>query len=100
MIMNILCFRQSGQFKIISLSNGSIRVVKTNCDDFLDMSNYWQLSMHDNDNGVVPCLCLSQDEKYLYSCGHDGNVFVYSLDFILDEEKLTSTLESVTILVN
>lgn len=59
------------------MQDGSIRVNKVNENDFRDLSDYWILAMHDNQNGFVPRMCFSNDEKYFFSCGHDGNVFSY-----------------------
>lgn len=36
--------------------------------------------MHDNQNGFVPKLSFSHDEKYLFSCGYDGNIFAYKFN--------------------
>lgn len=59
------------------MQHGQIRVVKVNPDDFKDLSDYWQISMHDNLNGFIPKMCFSYDEKLFFSCGHDGNIFSY-----------------------
>lgn len=40
--------------------------------------------MHDSFNGVIPKLCLSHDQRFLFSCGTDGNLFVFKLN--LNEE--------------
>lgn len=59
------------------MQDGSIRFNKVNQYDFRDLSNYWIMAMHDNQNGFVPRMCFSCDEKYFFTCGHDGNVFSY-----------------------
>lgn len=59
------------------MQDGSIRVNKVNKNDFHDLSDYWILSMHDNQKGYIPRMCFSYDEKYFFSCGHDGNIFAY-----------------------
>lgn len=58
------------------MQNGAIRINRVK-EDFRDLSDYWQLSMHDNYNGYVPRMCFSYDEQYFFTCGHDGNVFSY-----------------------
>lgn len=60
------------------MQDGSIRINRVNPDDFRDLSNYWQLSMHDNFKGFIPRMCFSCDEKYFFTCGQDGNVFTYN----------------------
>lgn len=59
------------------MQDGAIRVVKVKPDDWRDLSDYWQLSMHDNFNGFIPKMCFSYNEEYFFSCGHDGNIFSY-----------------------
>lgn len=59
------------------MQHGEIRIVKINANDFRDLSDYWQISMHDNLNGFIPKMCFSYDEKLFFSCGHDGNIFSY-----------------------
>lgn len=46
-------------------------------EDFHDLSDFWKLSMHDNLNGIIPRLCVSYDENYIFSIGYDGNIFSY-----------------------
>lgn len=59
------------------MEDGSIKVVNVNHEDWRDLSNYWQLSMHDNLNGFIPRMCFSYDEYYFFTCGLDGNIFSY-----------------------
>ncbi|XP_066257532.1 cilia- and flagella-associated protein 44 [Euwallacea similis] len=70
-------YTHNEQYLIFAMQDGSIRVNKTNPKDYTDLSNYFSITMHDNRNGFVPKLCFSNDEKYLFSCGHDGNIFSY-----------------------
>lgn len=64
----------------MAMQNGAIRINKVNPTDFRDLSNYWQLSMHDNHRGFIPKMCFSYDEKYFFTCGEDGNVFSYKFN--------------------
>lgn len=64
----------------MAMQNGAIRINKVNPTDFRDLSDYWQLSMHDNHRGFVPKMCFSNDEKYFFTCGEDGNVFSYKFN--------------------
>ncbi|XP_060530871.1 cilia- and flagella-associated protein 44 [Cylas formicarius] len=64
-------------FLIFAMQDGSVRVNKRNPNDFADLKDYFTISMHDNQNGFIPRLCFSYDERYFFSCGHDGNVFSY-----------------------
>lgn len=40
-----------------------------------DVKHYWSFSFHDSDYGHITRLCLSYDEKYLFSVGADSNIF-------------------------
>lgn len=65
------------RYLILAMQDGSLKLVKVNPDDWRDLSDYWQLSMHDNHNSFIPRMCFSHDEKYFFSCGYDGNIFSY-----------------------
>lgn len=45
-------------------------------DDRYDLSDYWQLGMHDN-NGLVTAIAFSYDNNVLFTSGGDGNLFQY-----------------------
>lgn len=57
------------------MQDGTIRVNRVNPEDHRDLSDYWQLPMHDNFKGYIPKMCFSFDEQYFFTCGEDGNVF-------------------------
>lgn len=73
------------------MQNGAIRINRVK-EDFRDLSDYWQLSMHDNYNGFVPRMSFSYDDKYFFSCGHDGNVFSYK--FYPEDDNYTKSVPS------
>lgn len=60
------------------MQDGTIRVNRVNPNDHCDLSDYWKLPMHDNFKGYIPKMCFSFDEQYFFTCGEDGNVFVYT----------------------
>lgn len=68
---------RSPSFLIFGLSNGMIRVTRIKEDDPSDLSDYWQLGMHDNTDGVVTSIVFSYDREYLFTSGSDGNLFQY-----------------------
>ncbi|XP_046809374.1 cilia- and flagella-associated protein 44 [Lucilia cuprina] len=65
------------EYLLFGMINGKIRINQKNTNDFTDLRNYRLVNMHDPINGNIPCLILSQDGKFLFSIGYDGNVFVY-----------------------
>lgn len=58
------------------MQDGVIRVNRQK-PNFHDLSDYWMLTMHDNQNGVIHALDVSFDKRYLLSVGADGNIFIY-----------------------
>lgn len=56
------------------MRNGSLRVNRIQ-DDFRDLSDYWIFPLHDNYNGVINCIEISYDMKYIFTVGEDGNIF-------------------------
>lgn len=65
----------------LGLQNGRVRVVKLNPQNWSDLSDYIEIPAHDPFNSHINQLCVSHDFKMLYSCGMDGNVIVYNLNF-------------------
>ena len=72
------------------MEHGEIRVCRVNPEDHTDLSDYWILPMHDNKNGSINAIVLSYDQKMLLSCGHDGNLFSYSIN----DDDPTLTVET------
>lgn len=58
------------------MQDGAIRVIRQK-EDLHDISDYWELTMHDNQNGVIHALDVSFDKRFLFSVGADGNIFMY-----------------------
>lgn len=75
------------KYLIFAMQDGSIRVNKVNPRDHTDLSDYWQLPMHDNSNGFISKMCFSFNEKYFFTAGHDGNIFAYQFFPENDEYK-------------
>ncbi|KAL1505618.1 hypothetical protein ABEB36_005142 [Hypothenemus hampei] len=73
-------YTHNQEYIVFAMEDGSIRVNKINPDDYTDLSDYYAISMHFNQKGFVPTMCFSYDEKYFFSCGHDGNIFSYKFN--------------------
>jgi WD40 repeat protein len=90
-------YNYNKKYLIFAMQNGEIRVNKLNDGDFRDLSDYWSLAMHDTQNGFVPNLCFSYDEKFFFSCGYDGNLFSYTFhpedDDYIPESEHSEVLE-------
>ena len=51
-----------------------------------DIKHYWAYSFHDTDYGHIAHMCLSHDEKFLFSVGADSNIFgLLFVDATLDD---------------
>lgn len=70
------------------MEHGQIRVCKWKPEDYTNLSDYWILPMHDNYNGYIPKMVLSQDHKMLFTCGYDGNLFSYMINDDTPSEKI------------
>ena len=64
-------------YLIFGMGDGKIRINQLKAN-WRDLSDFWQLSMHDNHLGKIPALKFSFDNKNLFSIGFDGNLFSYS----------------------
>lgn len=56
--------------------NGVLRVNPMESSKTIeDIKHYWSYGFHDNEYGHVTSVCLSYDEKFLFSAGADSNIF-------------------------
>ncbi|XP_051841259.1 cilia- and flagella-associated protein 44 isoform X1 [Antechinus flavipes] len=81
--MMMFCGMQKGQIRVYILKNKSLKLT--------DMEHYWDYSIHDNDYGQIQALYPSYDDRFVVSCGADGNIFVFN---ILSEEELEEGLKA------
>ncbi|XP_068632653.1 cilia- and flagella-associated protein 44 [Battus philenor] len=47
----------------------------------IDFIDYYYLPMHDYYMGAITCIEISSDGSHLYTCGKDGNIFTYAINF-------------------
>lgn len=40
--------------------------------------------MHDSKNGKITSVYITNDERFVYSCGFDGNIFVFEMGRVQD----------------
>lgn len=69
----------------LGMEHGELRICRINSDDFTDFSDYLSFRIHDYYRGRIRKIILSKDEEYLFTCGDDGNVFSFFMNF--GEEK-------------
>ncbi|XP_011636228.1 uncharacterized protein LOC105426623 [Pogonomyrmex barbatus] len=73
-------FYKGRKYLFLGMEHGQIRICKWKPEDYTDLSDYWILPMHDNYNGYIPKMILSHDQKMLFTCGYDGNLFSYEIN--------------------
>lgn len=70
-----------------------------------NLKSYWSYGFHDIDYGVITHICLSYDEKFLFSVGADSNIFGILFNSSMDDiekakqEKLKFGSSMVIIIV-
>lgn len=73
-------------FCAIGQKNGVIRIDPVpETKKIEDMKHYWSYSFHDCDYGQINRMCLSHDEKFLFSVGADSNIFGILFNASLDD---------------
>ena len=61
---------------ILGEKNGVLRIQPVPESKLLEETQYyWSYGFHDNEYGSITNVCLSHDEKFLFSAGHDSNIF-------------------------
>ena len=68
--------------------NGGIRahrIDETQSRSVEETARYWSHGFHDVEYGHVTNICLSFDEKFLFSAGADGNIFGVLFDASADD---------------
>ncbi|XP_054829046.1 cilia- and flagella-associated protein 44 isoform X2 [Eublepharis macularius] len=79
----ILCGMEDGAVRIYPLHNKELSVD--------NMVGYWSSSMHDNDYGHIQGIFSSFDDRFLVTCGADGNIFTYN---VLSAEEVQKMMKA------
>ncbi|NXI98191.1 CFA44 protein, partial [Psophia crepitans] len=63
------------------MQNGALRVYPLQDKDLSvnTLKEYWSFNIHDNDYGQIQGICSSYDDKFLITCGGDGNIFTFNI---------------------
>ena len=85
----------------MGMENGIIRIqsvedaVKADTDDarpydqsqadLSKMGAYWMQTVHDNNYGSITSITPSHDNRFVMTCGADGNIFVFEM---MSDEKI------------
>ena len=89
--IKFISFNNFGDLLHIGLNNGEVRVsYGSNPKSFLAIKE------HDGEIGQISAAKLSYDERFLVSTGHDGLIFVHTIDkFMIQQESKFDPLEGV-----
>jgi hypothetical protein len=77
------------------MQNGQIRVNRVNPHNHTDLSDYWLYSMHDITNGRIRRMCFNYDHHFMFSCGDDGNIFSYHVNFEDENDYIIPSRERI-----
>ncbi|NXW40347.1 CFA44 protein, partial [Nyctiprogne leucopyga] len=63
------------------MQNGALRVYPLQDKDLSvnTLKDYWSFNVHDNDYGQIQGICSSYDDRFLITCGGDGNIFSFNI---------------------
>ncbi|NXH73375.1 CFA44 protein, partial [Hydrobates tethys] len=63
------------------MQNGALRVYPLQDKDLSvnTVKEYWSFNVHDNDYGQIQGICSSYDDRFLITCGGDGNIFTFNI---------------------
>ncbi|NWZ32929.1 CFA44 protein, partial [Asarcornis scutulata] len=63
------------------MQNGALRVYALQDKDLSanTLKEYWSFNVHDNDYGQIRGICSSYDDRFLITCGEDGNIFTFNI---------------------
>ncbi|XP_042644979.1 LOW QUALITY PROTEIN: cilia- and flagella-associated protein 44 [Tyto alba] len=74
-------FCTSRQLMFCGMQNGALRVYPLQDKDLSlnTLKEYWCFNVHDNDYGQIQGICSSYDDRFLITCGGDGNIFTFNV---------------------
>ncbi|XP_065532760.1 cilia- and flagella-associated protein 44 isoform X1 [Lathamus discolor] len=86
-------FCTSRVWMFCGMQNGSLRAYSLQDKDLSahTLKEYWSFSVHDNDYGQIRGICSSYDDKFLITCGGDGNIFTFN---VLSPEDVQKELKA------
>uniref|UniRef100_A0A8C6J259 Cilia- and flagella-associated protein 44 n=1 Tax=Melopsittacus undulatus TaxID=13146 RepID=A0A8C6J259_MELUD len=86
-------FCTSRVWMFCGMQNGSLRAYSLQEKDLSadTLKEYWSFSVHDNDYGQIRGICSSYDDRFLITCGGDGNIFTFN---ILSPEDVQKELKA------
>ncbi|XP_014812720.1 PREDICTED: cilia- and flagella-associated protein 44 [Calidris pugnax] len=76
-----ISFCTSRLLMFCGMQNGALRVYPLEDKDLTvnTLKEYWSFNVHDNDYGQIQGICSSHDDRFLITCGGDGNIFSFNI---------------------
>ncbi|OXB83351.1 UNVERIFIED_CONTAM: hypothetical protein H355_001788 [Colinus virginianus] len=76
-----ISFSTSRLLMFCGMQNGALRVYPLRDKDLSvnTLKEYWSFNVHDNDYGQIRGICCSYDDRFLITCGGDGNIFTFNI---------------------
>ncbi|XP_054683235.1 cilia- and flagella-associated protein 44 [Grus americana] len=76
-----ISFCTSRLLMFCGMQNGALRVYPLQDKDLSvnALKEYWSFNIHDNDYGQIQGICSSYDDRFLITCGGDGNIFTFDI---------------------
>ncbi|XP_035170780.1 cilia- and flagella-associated protein 44 isoform X1 [Oxyura jamaicensis] len=76
-----ISFCTSRLLMFCGMQNGALRVYALQDKDLSanNLKDYWSFNVHDNDYGQIRGICSSYDDRFLVTCGGDGNIFTFNI---------------------
>jgi len=89
--VSFIQFSNFGEMLIIGFTNGDIRI---SCIE--NENKFISIKQHDGHTGAISAAKLSFDERFLISTGHDGLLFVHTLDkYMIQAEAKYDPLDGI-----
>ncbi|XP_065598131.1 cilia- and flagella-associated protein 44 [Cyrtonyx montezumae] len=76
-----ISFSTSRLLMFCGMQNGALRVYPLRDKELSvnALKEYWSFNVHDNDYGQIRGICCSHDDRFLITCGGDGNIFTFNI---------------------
>ncbi|XP_055386246.1 cilia- and flagella-associated protein 44 [Condylostylus longicornis] len=91
----IYCCELIDEYSVFATQNGLLRINSIKPNNFLDLTDYCLLGVHDNKIARVSKICKSWDGKKIFTCGYDGNIFSFQWNGSVMHESLTSKTDYI-----
>ncbi|KAM3837851.1 cilia- and flagella-associated protein 44 [Vipera latastei] len=91
--IHCITFCSTGLLMFCGMQNGMVRIYPLHSKELSvdNIAGYWSFSLHDNDYGQIQGIYSSFDDRFVVTCGADGNIFAYN---ILSAEEVKKVLKT------